>query len=76
MRAPRGARRVAAHGCSRVAMGLNGSTRCAPVGAPPRDTRADAGIVSTPAERPFFPGAKREARGDRPAPGSCRDELA
>jgi hypothetical protein len=34
-RAPHGARRGAAHGCSRAAMGLNGSARCAPAGARP-----------------------------------------
>jgi hypothetical protein len=36
---------VAAHGCSRVAMGLNGSTRCAPVGARPAPPASPLAVV-------------------------------
>ena len=59
-RAPRGSCRGTAHGCSRAAMGLNGSARCAPAGARPAPPasprrkpefhRVDATRIVTPSE--------------------------
>jgi hypothetical protein len=45
---PRGARRATAHKCSRAAMGLNGSARCALVGARRAPPASPAAVVIQP----------------------------